>query len=261
MERGGWRRDGLNELILPKPCQARRPDEAVWRRRKKQAIGLCALTPSSTAQTLKKRCDARRGIDLNHAVQIADVDSQFQCAGRHDDAVRSARESFLRSTSLVDAERTMRHERVDIPPYEACGQILNSRSTVTEHEALFALMQPRNHRGCVLRRADVIELHVRFARRRLGRTHDLSRPSARANPPLKQLVRIADSRRWSHALDVAAREPHDALMDCEQMPSAIISCERMHFVDDDSLDAAKERLVFDSRRDQHDFERFRRGEQ
>ena len=42
------------------------------------------------------------------------------------------------------------------------------------------------------------------------------------------------------------------------MPSAIISRERVYFVDDNRLNAAEQRLVFDTGRNQHHFERFRR---
>ena len=121
-------------------------------------------------------------------------------------------------------------------------------------------MEPCNDGGRVLGGSHVVELHVSFARRGLRCTHNLSRSLAGSNLPLEQLVRIADGRRQSHALDVAAREPHDAFQDREQVPPAIVSRERVHFVDDNRLNAAEQRLVFDARRHQHHFERFRRRE-
>jgi hypothetical protein len=74
--------------------------------------------------------------------------------------------------------------------------------------------------------------------------------------PLEQVVRIADGRRQPHALDVAAREPHDPLKDREQVPTAIISrralpSNRLNPLNNVWCSAGREK---------HHFERFRRRE-
>jgi len=48
--------------------------------------------------------DLARGIDLNDAVEVADVDSEFQHTGRHDHAVLPVGEGVFGLPSLVDRE-------------------------------------------------------------------------------------------------------------------------------------------------------------
>jgi hypothetical protein len=62
-------------------------------------------------------------------------------------------------------------------------------------------------------------------------------------------------------LNVAAGEPHHTLKDREEVPSAIVSGERVDFVDDNSLNTTEQRLVFDSRRHEHHLEGLRRREE
>jgi hypothetical protein len=69
--------------------------------------------------------------------------------------------------------------------------------------------------------------------------------------PLEQIVRIANRRGESNALDVAAGESHYTLKNREQVPSAIVSCKRVHLVDHNSPYTAEQRLVFDARCNEH----------
>ena len=68
------------------------------------------MSSPSPSKALKKRGHRPRRINLDHAIEIADVNSQFQRARSHDDAILRFRESLLGGSAFIRAERTMRQK-------------------------------------------------------------------------------------------------------------------------------------------------------
>jgi hypothetical protein len=54
---------------------------------------------------LQETCDGRPGVDLNDAIQVANVHAEFKCRRRNDHAVAAFGERLLRPPSLVERQR------------------------------------------------------------------------------------------------------------------------------------------------------------
>ena len=89
------------------------PEQALVGGGQEEAVARRARPPAGAAHPLQERRDGARGVDLDHAVEVADVDAQLQGAGGHDHAVAALGERPLGLPALVQAQRAVRDERRD----------------------------------------------------------------------------------------------------------------------------------------------------
>ena len=165
MERLGGRDGRLDEAGGPQLDQPGGAEQALVRGRQEEAVAGRARPPAGAAHPLQERRDGARGVDLDHAVEVADVDPQLQGAGGDDHAVAALGERLLGLPALVQAQRAVRDERLDPPHPQLGGELLDPRPAVAEDQPLLAPVQGGDHRGGVVEVADVVELRPRAAAR------------------------------------------------------------------------------------------------
>ncbi len=141
------------------------------------------------------------------------------------------------------------------------GDFLHGAPAVAEHEPLLAAVQPRDHGGGVVERADVIERDVGARWTCNGGCDDATMPAARAHEPAKKSRRLPNCRRKPDALQVVTRGLGHALKDRQQVPATIVSGEGVDLVDDHSSHPSEEALMVAAGRDEDDFDPLGRDEQ
>lgn len=240
--------------------------------RQEEAVPAAAWPPAGSADPLQESGDAARGVDLDDPVEVAHVDSQFERAGGHDDAVPFLRERLLGPSSLVDRERGVGEERRHVERPQPLAEFLDQGTGVAEHEPFLTPVQGRDHLGRVVHGPDVVQLDLagrlpyrrRDARSRtdVGSNHP-PRPLAPAGAlqPAQQLIGIADRRGETDPLHRATRHPGEAFQNGQQVPTPVVSGERVHLVDHDRAKLPEELVVVHGYADQHRLQGFRSGEQ
>ncbi|MNL11707.1 hypothetical protein D3C87_1325520 [compost metagenome] len=104
-------------------------------------------------------------------------------------------------------------------------------------------MQSRNHNGRILQRPHPVNLHIGnhvvFSRRV---DHATPRTTA-TSEPVTELFGIADSSGEPQSLKLPSRQHTDSLKDGQQVPTAIIPSESMHFINDHRSHIGKQLLM------------------
>ena len=105
------RRDGLDESAAPGVQQSSREEQVLLIDRAKHAVPHRSGPPSTQSEPLQERGDRGRSVQLDHPVQVADVDAQLERGGGHDHAVAALGESPLSELALTKRERRMHQVR------------------------------------------------------------------------------------------------------------------------------------------------------
>ena len=136
-----------------------------------------------------RKLDTVVGVDLDDPVQVAHVDAQLQNARGHDHAVVPVGEGLLGLPTLLLAERAVGDEGRDAQLPQPGPQFLGPGTAVDEDQPLLAPVQPRDHHGRVLQRADVVQLDLGLSSLlppvalRYPAAPGTSRPASRSAPP------------------------------------------------------------------------------
>jgi hypothetical protein len=146
--------------LEPEPDQRPREKQGFVRCRKEQTISTRALPSPGPAHALQERGNRTRRIDLDHSVEIANIQTELQGARGNNDAIVAAREGRLGLPALLLAQRAMRDEGASSQSPELDRELLHLASGIREDEPLFAPMEPRQHVSRVFQAFDVIELDV-----------------------------------------------------------------------------------------------------
>jgi hypothetical protein len=101
----GWRDDRLDPSAAPEQQEGGRLQQSVAATGEEQAVADAARPPTRTPEPLQERGDGGGRVDLDDAVKVADVDAQFEGAGRDDDTVARFGERFFRATPFVGGQR------------------------------------------------------------------------------------------------------------------------------------------------------------
>src|SRR5687768_953359 len=80
----GRHEDGFDPAATPQEQQRGGLDERVTVAGEEQAVTGSTGAAPAAAETLQKGCHGGRGVDLDDAVEVADVDAQLEGAGGHD---------------------------------------------------------------------------------------------------------------------------------------------------------------------------------
>ena len=200
------RHDRFDVASRPEIDQAGGLDERVVAGGQKQAVARRARPPPRAAHPLQEARDRRRRVDLDHSIQIAHVNAQFQRAGGDDHAVLARGERLFRLPALLLAERAVRDQRRGLELPQLGAQLLGARPAVDEHQPLLAPVEPGDHDRRVLERTGVVERHVGVAGPLAERQEDAAAAPAGAGQPVDQRRRIAHRGRKADPLNLAPRE-------------------------------------------------------
>ena len=256
-------RDRLHVALRPQPQQPSRPEQRPLVEGEEETVSRRPRPTTGPTQPLQERRDSGGRVDLNHAVEVTDVDAKLQRRGRHDHAVARIGEGGLGSPALVDGQRCVRQERRDVPLAKRRAQLLHEGTAVAEDEPLFSAVQRGDHGRRVIDGPDVVELDVDVDGRGLARCDDRRRAVTSTRPlePGQQLRRVADRGRETDPLDRPSSQPGQPFGDGEEVPAAVVSRECVHLVYDDRAEPAEESSVVDLDADEHGLDRLGRGEQ
>ena len=255
------RHDGFDVSVVPEAEQTQRTQEAVVGRGEEQAVPLGPRPAARSAQPLEEGGDGAGSVDLDDAVEVADIDSQLQRARGDDDTVAALGERLLGTPALVEGERAVGDECPSAGSMELGGQRFDTSTAVAEHQSLFATIERGHHLGRVADAPDVVELGGRRPARVAARSNHPAWSRRVRGKPLEECVRVADGRGKTQTLDLTSGEAADPLQDREQMPAAIVTGERVQLVDDDGLEIAEKHTRFRAGRDEHDLDRLGCGQQ
>ena len=101
-------------------CRARCGEE--------QAVPTSSGSPSCSPNSLQKRSDGIRAVDLDDSVEVPDIDAKFEGAGRDDDAVGRLTECRFRQSALIDTEGTVGEVSFDTMTPESGSDLLDPRT-------------------------------------------------------------------------------------------------------------------------------------
>ncbi len=263
MHRLRGRGDGFDPPVLPQRQQTSSLQQRPLLKAEEQAVAPRPRTSTGATDALQERRHGPRSIDLDHPVQVADVDAELQGRGGHDHAVPGLAEGRLGLPALVDRQRGVGQERRHVVAAQSGGQLLDPGAAVGEHQTLLPPVQAGDDGGGVVKRADVVHRHLGPRSSGFGRrVDDLSRLGDAASlQPRQQAVRVTDRCRQPEALHRPTSQGADALEQRQKVPAAVVASEGVDLVDDDGADAAQERSGIDAGRDHHDLERLGRRQQ
>ena len=191
--------------------------------------------PGPAARAAHALEEARHGggaVDLDHPVQVAHVDAQFQDARGHDHAVVPVGEGVFRLPPLLLAERAVGDEGRDAQLPQPSAQFLRPGTAIDEDQPLLAPVQPGDDHGRVLQRADVVQLDLGLRAAASAGRNTTRSPCAGPGQPVDEHLRVPDRRRQPDPLKLPAGQPRDPLEDREQVPAAVVSGEGMDLVHD-----------------------------
>ncbi len=245
---------------LSQAQQPRSLEQRLFRGRQQEAVPLVRWPPPGAAHPLEEARDGRRAVDLDDAVEVADVDAELEHAGRDDDPLFRLQERLLRGVPLVERERGVCDPDGDIRRAEAPGEGFGASAAVDEAQTLLAGVEPGDHGTGVGEAADVVELHVGGGGAAAGRAEDRRGRLVRLQPR-QQFLRVAHRRRETDPLRLVSGVGGDAAEHAEQVPPAIVAGEGVHLVDDDHPHAAEEGPRLGGAGDQLHLQRLGRGEQ
>ena len=141
---------GFDVAAGPQTQQPSGGHERLVRGREEQGVAAGSGPSPRASDALQESSDRRRAVDLDHPVEIADVNAEFQGARRHDHTVAGLGERLLRSSALVLPERAVRHERRHVSCSQRQPEFFHPLAGVDEHQALLAAVQSADHRGRVV---------------------------------------------------------------------------------------------------------------
>lgn len=144
------------------------------------------------AHPLQRVGHRRWGVNLDHPVQVAHVDTQLQRARGDDDVVFPRGKCLFGLPALLVAERTVGHERRHFQLPKLGAQLLGRGAAVDKHQPFLAAVEARDHNRGVLERSDIVELD--FGRTGARRQMGTSLPVAGRRQLVDQGVRVADHR-------------------------------------------------------------------
>src|SRR5260370_31061144 len=102
MRRSSVHGEGGNASLPEELNDRRGAQKAVFFDREKGAVGRFAIAPTSAAHPLHERGDSARSVNLEHMIQIADVDAELKRAGRDDHAVLAFLKCILGGLALLE---------------------------------------------------------------------------------------------------------------------------------------------------------------
>ena len=161
MPRRRRRGDRLDEPPRPGEQQARREQQVVLAQGEEQAVAPGLGPPPAAPEPLQERGDREGGVDLDHPVQVTDVDPEFKGGRRDDHAVPPLGERQLRSPTLVKRERRMDQVRGDAKLAQVGAELFDQPFGVAEDKALLAPVERRDDLGRVRHAPHVVQLDVR----------------------------------------------------------------------------------------------------
>ena len=91
--------------------------------------------------TAQEAVSAPRLCATSDTIEITNIDAEFECARRDDHAVLRLGERLLRLPALVETQRAVRHECVDLKALEFVAELLGALTAIDEHKSLFATVQ------------------------------------------------------------------------------------------------------------------------
>src|SRR5690606_14284353 len=101
----------------PEDHERYRAQKRILGRGEEEAVSLTPGAAAGSAETLQEGGHRVRRIDLDHAVEVADVDAQLERARGDNHAVGTLCECRLCAQALLTAERAVGDERCDsVPP-------------------------------------------------------------------------------------------------------------------------------------------------
>lgn len=98
----------LDEPLGPKLHQCSRLQEGFFLGDQEKTVSGRTCASSGAPDTLQKGRDGGRRIDLDHAIQIPNIDAKLQGAGRDDDAILPLAERLFRGVTRFQAQAAMR---------------------------------------------------------------------------------------------------------------------------------------------------------
>ena len=110
VHRLGWRDERLDPAVEHEPDQRKCLEQLHLAGRQKQAVARRPGPPARPADALKQRSDGGRRADLDHPVEVPDVDPELERRGCDDHAVPRLAERPLGLEAVVTAQRRVRHE-------------------------------------------------------------------------------------------------------------------------------------------------------
>ena len=140
---------GSTNAARPGEQQACREQQVVLAQRQEQAVTPRTRPPSAAAEPLQERGDRERRVDLDHPVQVADVEAELERGRGHDHAVAALGERQLRPPPLVQRQRRVDQVRGDAELTQLHAELLDELLGVAENEALLAPVQRRDDLGGV----------------------------------------------------------------------------------------------------------------
>ena len=284
MPRRRRRGDRLDEPARPGEQQPRREQQVVLAQREEQAVAPRSRPPPAAPEPLQERGDRERRVDLDHPVQVTDVDAELKRGRGHDHAVPPLGERQLRPPPLVKRQRRVDQVRGDAELPQLRAELLDEPLGVAEDEALLAPVQRRDDLGGVRHAPHVVQLDVRVrcgqgGGDRLGFVRTVRPtviPSAAASgatttpvrcpaaDPCSQVsssCRVADGRRQPDPLERTARDARQPFEDGDQVPAPVPGAEGMRLVHDHGPQVSEQPPVVHAGADEHGLKRLRRGEQ
>ena len=118
---------GSTKPLPPEANQCRGPQQGFVPGRQEQAVGVApALRPVRPIRWRNE--DTVAGcVDLDHPVQVADIDPKLQRTGRHDHAILPLGKSLFSLVAFLDSQGTVGDEGLDgrDPKIRSCGTMLS----------------------------------------------------------------------------------------------------------------------------------------
>ena len=108
------RGDILNEAPAPQEQERCRIEEPVKVRCKEQRVASASGATTGASESLQERRHGPRRIDLDHAVEVADVDAELKRRGGDDDGVLGFGEGLFRASPFVYRQRGVGDVGLDV---------------------------------------------------------------------------------------------------------------------------------------------------
>ena len=157
----GWF-DRLDIPLFPQRDNCRRLKQGILGCCQEKAIPLAAWPPSASPHSLEEVGYGGRRVDLNHAVQIANVNPKLQDTGGDDYAVVPSRKRSFGFVTLLRTQGAMGNKSGDIEPANMHGKFLGLGPAVQEHEPFLPAMKPGDHGRGIFQRAHEVERDLRL---------------------------------------------------------------------------------------------------
>ena len=114
----------LNEALPPKSNQRSGSEQCFVTRRQEQAVGRAVRPPTGAPHPLKERGHRCRCVDLDHPVEVTNIDPKLQRASRHDHAILPLGKCLFRQAAFLDSQGTVGDEGLDLLLPQEQGKLL-----------------------------------------------------------------------------------------------------------------------------------------